>query len=63
MFTSITFDISNSNKNNKDMKHTTKKELIELFLGEETYTKKDFIQLAKQLGGLLIILALVNLLS
>lgn len=45
------------------MKHTTKKELLELFLGEETYTKKDLIQLTKQLGGLLIILALVNLLS
>jgi hypothetical protein len=45
------------------MKHTTKKELLDLFLGEETYTKKDLMQLAKQLGGLLIILALVNLLS
>jgi hypothetical protein len=45
------------------MKNTTKRELIELFLGDESYTKKDLIQLAKQLGGLLIILALVNLLS
>lgn len=45
------------------MKHTTKKELLELFLGEEKYTKKDLIQLAKQIGALLAILTLVNLLS
>lgn len=45
------------------MKHTTKRELIELFLGEDNYTKKDLIQLAKQLVGLLLILAIVNLLS
>lgn len=45
------------------MKHTTKRELIELFFGDESYTKSDLIQLAKQIGGLLAILALVNLLS
>lgn len=45
------------------MKHTTKRELLELFFGDESYSKSDLIQLAKQGLALLALLTFVSLLS
>jgi hypothetical protein len=44
------------------MKNTTKRELIELFLGEDL-TKADLILLFKQVVGLLAMLTVITLLS
>jgi len=44
------------------MKNTTKRELIELFLGEDL-TKSDLILLLKQVVGLLAMLTVITLLS
>lgn len=45
------------------MKDTTKKELIELFLGEEKYTKADIMETLGVWGVILIALIFASILS